>query len=203
MMIDRKKSAVIIHLLKGPLYKEVNDQLWENLKHKKSAIIDYTSQIGLNLHINEEDGYAFLKQQEEEEASESEELNQEPLPRLISRRSFSFLTSVLFLLLRKKLIEHESQDGNPKLIIKREEIHIMLQIYMKNEKNEKQARDTMDRAIEKAKTAGILRSLRIEGDLLEVKKIIKSLISPEGLKELDDTLTSYKERKSPLNEEAQ
>ena len=202
-MIDRKKSAVIIHLLKGPLYKEMNDQLWENLKHKKSAIIDYTSQIGLNLHINEEDGYAFLKQQEEEEASESEELNQEPLPRLVSRRSFSFLTSVLFLLLRKKLIEHESQDGNPKLIIKREEIHIMLQIYMKNEKNEKQARDTMDRAIEKAKAAGILRSLRIEGDLLEVKKIIKSLISPEGLKELDDTLTSYKERKSPLNDEAQ
>ena len=190
-MIDKKQSAVMIHLLKGPIYSDINNQLWEELIYKKSSITDYMSQIGLHLHIDEEDGYAFLRQKgnQEEGAEETQ------LPRLISRRSLPFLPSVLCVLLRKKVIEHESQDGSPKLIIKGEEIHSMLQIYVKNEKNEKQVRGNIDSAIEKVKSLGILRNLRAEDDLFEVKKVIKSLIGPEWLKDLNSILTKYRETK--------
>lgn len=191
--IDEKRSAVMIQLLKGPIYSDITPQLWEELIRKKAAICDYMAQIGLQLHVDSEDEYAFLRQKGVDEDIEEIEGR---LPRLISKRSLSFLPSVLCVLLRKKLIEHESQDGSPKLILKREEIYLMMQIYIKNEKNEKQIRGKIDSTIEKVKILGILRTLKSEDDVFEVRKVIKALIGPEWLRDLDTLLAKYKKVKS-------
>lgn len=203
MIRDEKLSSVKIQLLKGPIFSDSHNQLWNELILKKSTVSDYMKQIGLNLFIDENDGYAFLRQNEIIE--ESGEQAENELPRLINRRSLSLLPSTLCVLLRKKMIEHENHDGSPKLIITRDEIYSLLELYVKNEQNEKKARTQVNSAVKKIEELGILRPLRHEEDRFEVKKIIKSLIGEEWLKDsqqaLDELLSKYREEKQDHNGE--
>lgn len=197
MIRDEKLSGVKIQLLKGPIFSDSHNQLWNELILKKSVVSDYVRQIGLSLFIDENDGYAFLRQTENQE--ESGEQAENELPRLINRRSLSLLPSALCLLLRKKIIEHENHDGSPKLIITRDEIYSLLELYAKNEQNEKKARIQINSAVKKVEELGILRPLRNKEDRFEVKKVIKSLIGEEWVKDsqkaLDELLLKYRDEK--------
>ena len=55
-------SPVIIHLLKGILFRQQQPVLWNNLLSLQSQVLDYVKIIGLELEINETEGYAWLKQ---------------------------------------------------------------------------------------------------------------------------------------------
>ncbi len=59
--------------------------------------------LGLELHIDEAEGYAFLRSVAEFEESPS------PLPRLVARRPLTFQMSLLLVLLRKKLLELDTK----------------------------------------------------------------------------------------------
>ena len=194
MIKDEKVSSVKIQLLKGPIFRGTNNHLWNELILKKSVISDYMNQIGLSLYIDEDDGYAFLRQNENQE--ETEEQTENELPRLINKRSLSLLPSTLCILLRKRMIEHESQDGSPKLIITRDEIYSLLELYVRNEQNEKKARIKINLAMKKLKNWGYCAPFQARRISLRSRsrKIIKSLIGSEWLKnsqkDLNDLLAN-------------
>ncbi len=56
-------SLVLIHLLKGPLYRDTHEKLWGMLLAVRNQVGDHVSVLGLNLVIDEAEGYAYLRSQ--------------------------------------------------------------------------------------------------------------------------------------------
>jgi len=53
-------SVVLIKLLQGFLLQE-DKQAWETLQLQQTAVRDFFTTLGLYLHVDEHDGYAFLR----------------------------------------------------------------------------------------------------------------------------------------------
>jgi hypothetical protein len=99
-------SAVIVPLLKGVLYQEGDAGQWNALLQLQARVRDYVTVLGLDLVLDEAEGYAFLRSRPN--------LDGDPetsLPRLIARRPLSFPVSLLLALFRKKLAEFDA-GGN-------------------------------------------------------------------------------------------
>jgi len=180
---QRDKSAVLIRLLKGPLYLHRHRDLWQVLLREQYAIRDYFQQIGLSLLLDEAEGYAFLKQQE----SDEEETGQE-LPRLISRRSLSFAQTLLLVCLRKRLAEHDSEESAPRLIVNRQEIHQWLLPYFPEVGNEVKQRRELDALIKKIDEMGFLSPLPNHPDDFEVQRVLKAFVTAEQIVEFNQIL---------------
>jgi hypothetical protein len=54
-------SVVLITLLKGVVYADENIKLWQNLLSLQARIRDYVREIGLELIVSEEEGFAWLR----------------------------------------------------------------------------------------------------------------------------------------------
>ena len=67
---------VLIHQRKGVLYRDQQEVLWQTLLDVQAMVRDYVAVIGLELILDEAEGYAFLRQRE----PDAEEPN--PLPRV-------------------------------------------------------------------------------------------------------------------------
>jgi hypothetical protein len=177
-------QPVLITLLKGVLYKERSPDLWRDLLSLQAAVRDYFTQIGLQLFIDESEGYAFLKQQQSDD-------EKNPLPRLIQRRQLSYPLSLLLVLLRKKLIELDSEGGQTRLILSREQMVEMIMIFLPESSNEAKLIDSIDRHINRLCEYGFLRRLKGEQSRYELHRIIKALVDGDWLSNFNDHLKEY------------
>ena len=180
---QRDKSAVLIRLLKGPLYLHRQRDLWQVLLREQYSIRDYFQQIGLSLLIDEAEGYAFLKQPEDEIEASGQEL-----PRLVTRRSLSFAQTLLLVCLRKRLAEHDSEESAPRLIVTRQEIHQWLLPYFPEVGNEVKQRRELDALIKKIEEMGFLAALPKHADDFEVPRILKAFVTAEQIVEFNQLL---------------
>ncbi len=185
-------SAVLIQMLKGVLYEDLRPDLWRDLLLFRAQVGDYFCRIGLVLFIDEAEGYAFLRQKEEESGEEPSESPKEPLPRLVPRRQLSYPLSLLLVLLRKKLVEQDAGGGQTRLILTREEIIDMIRVFLPESANEARLIEQIDTHINRVVEYGFLRRLKGETGRFEVRRIIKALVDADWLTDLSDKLTEYR-----------
>ena len=181
-------SPLAIQLLKGVLYSDKQSQLWQDLLTFQAALREYLAVIGLQLIIDEAEGYAYLRQIYE---SEDESSDQAPLPRLVQRRQLSYPISLLCVLLRKKLIEQDAAGGETRVILSRVQIIEMLRVFLHDAGSEARTIDQIDRHINKLIDYGFLRRLKGEQELYEVRRIIKALVDAEWLVDFEQKLADY------------
>lgn len=187
----KKLSQVLISLLKGVVYQHQQGALWLDLLSVLSEAQEYFSKIGLEIHVDELEGFAFLKQKAMVRESEQEE---DPLNlKLISKRPFSYAVSLLCILLRKYLLEQDSQGGLVRPILTQEKIIGMMSLYLPEKNNEVRRVDQIETAINKVIECGFLRVLKQEEKIYEVQRIIKAFIDADWLNELDQKLEMYHE----------
>ena len=181
-------SPVLIQLFKGVLYQERHPLIWKDLLTLKGGVSDYFQVIGLEVVIDESEGYAFLRQIETEEAEKD---GMEVLPRLIPRRPLSYPLSLLCVLLRKKMAEMDASGGETRLILNQEQIIEMMLVFMPAQKNEARTVDRIRTTIKKAMELGFLRKLETEASSYEVRRIIKALVNADFLKNMEERLKEY------------
>ncbi len=117
-----------IKLLKGPIYKSKDKrQIWNSIIEDEENLNDYFSAIGLRVHLDKTDGYAYLEQIDDailegmEEESDEDEI--QSLPRLIRRQTLSYNQSMLLVLIRRELSKFESSSAESEaLILKKSDI---------------------------------------------------------------------------------
>ena len=124
-------SVVVINLLKGVIHQENDNQLWQALFQLQSRVRDYLAVLGLELILDEAEGYAFLRARQQNEADDVPKL-----PRLIARRPLSFPVSLLLALLRKKLAEFDALGGDTRLVLSRDEIVDLVRVFLPDSSNE-------------------------------------------------------------------
>ena len=117
--------VAVTQLMKGVVYRDDHDKAWRNLLQLQAQVRDYVAVIGLQVVIDEAEGYAFLRQRPDDDEAEG----RSPLPRLIPRRSLSFHLSLLLALLRKKLAEFDVQGSETRLMLTREQIAEMVRLF--------------------------------------------------------------------------
>lgn len=178
-------SPVLIALFRGVLYRDQQEALWQELLSLQGRVIDYVRVLGLDLFLDEAEGYAYLGQRPETPGDEN-------LPRLVPRRQLSFPVSLLLALLRKKLAEHDASGGDPRLIISLEQIVETLRLFLPDTANEAKLTDRIKGDINKVVQLGFLRRLRGQPDLFEVRRILQSFVDAQWLGEFEQRLAAYR-----------
>lgn len=181
-------STVAVSLLKGILYREDNQEIWRALLNQQAGIQDYMSVIGLELMLDEAEGYAFLKSRQDPDANDSSKI-----PRLVARRQLSYPVSLLLALLRKKLAEFDAGGGETRLILSRDEIVELIRIFLPAGSNEVKLIDHVDATLNKIAELGFIRRLRGQGQMIEVRRIIKAFIDAQWLSDFDERLAEYQQ----------
>lgn len=186
-------QKILINLLKGIVYQEQNPPLWNSLIVQQSAVIEYFKMLGLELFLDEVEGYAFLCQTNSDNSDVESNGFTEELPQLIVRRQLSYSTSLLCVLLRKKMLEQDTSGGDLRVVIPKEQIISMMTLYLGNKNNETKAKEQIETCINKLVDLGFLRKLKNNDDSYEVRRIIKAFVDGAWLGELDTKLNEYKE----------
>lgn len=185
-------SVLSITLLKGALYREDDERLWMSLLGLQARVRDYLRVLGLELAIDEGEGYAFLRSPPE---PEDDETAPRP-PRLVARRPLSFPVSLLLALLRRKLAEFDAGSGDTRLVLTRDEIAGLLRVFLPESSNEVRLLDQIETHINRIVDLGFLRRLKTGTGpaSFEVRRILKAYIDAPWLADLDARLAAYQAR---------
>jgi Domain of unknown function (DUF4194) len=178
-------SNAVIQLMKGAVYRDSHDKAWQHLLQLQPQVRDYVEVLGLQVVIDEAEGYAFLRQRPIDEADGQQ------IPRLVPRRSLSFHVSLLLALLRKKLAEFDAQGGDARLMLTRAQIAEMLRVFLPATSNEARLIDQIDANINKAVDLGFLRTTKSAEPVYEVRRILKAFVDGQWLADFDSKLAEY------------
>jgi len=102
----------------------------------------------------------------------------------------SFGQTLLMVLLRKRLAEHDSEDSSPRLIVERGDMQQWLTGFYPVVSNEVKQKKDFDALIKRVAEMGFLSQLPNHQDEFEVQRILKAVINAERIGELIDMLAS-------------
>lgn len=188
-------SVLMIHLLKGVLYREDDERLWGLLLRLQARVREQAAVLLLDLVLDEAEGHAFLKGRVEPDEGEAAMR----LPRLVARRPLSYPVSLLLALLRKKLAEFDAGGGDTRLVLGRDDIVELVRVFLPDGPNEARLIDQVDSTINKVVELGFLRRLKpaagtvaADAGHFEVRRILKAFVDAQWLAEFDARLEGYR-----------
>jgi hypothetical protein len=180
-------STVLIPLLKGVTYRADDAAHWSALLQLQGRVRDHVAVLGLELMLDEAEGYAFLRSRPEPEDDAAPKL-----PRLVARRPLSFPVSLLLALLRKKLAEFDAAGSDTRLILSREQVLEMLRVFLPEGSNEARLIDQVDTQLNRIADLGFVRRLRGQEPMFEVQRILKAFVDAQWLADFDARLAAYR-----------
>jgi len=189
MMDASALSIVVVSLMKGIADRESDPALWQSLIGIQARVRDYVACLGLDLVLDEAEGFAYLQQRPAEEGAPE-------LPRLVPRRQLGYQVSLMLALLRKKLAEFDATSGEQRLILGRNDIVEMMRLFLADTANQVRLNDRIGADINRVVDMGFLRRLRGTNDRFEVRRILKAFIDAQWLADFDRRLAGYQSHSS-------
>ena len=188
-------GPIVIPLLKGVLYRSADENRWLALLRREGELRDYVRVLGLEVMVDEAEGYAFLRTPPL--ADDAEAASDDALPRLMSRRRLTYGVSLLLALLRKRLAESDAQGGDALLVMTRREIADLVAVFLTSSTNEAKVADRVEKDIAKIVELGFLqpigaRTRRGEEPSYEVRRILKAFVDAQWMSEFADRLAEYR-----------
>jgi hypothetical protein len=174
---------VVTKLFKGVVYRDTDEKLWQRLMELSAQTRDYVAVLGLQLVLDDSEGYAFLRSHPDADPE---------LPRLIPRRQLTFHVSLLLALLRARLAEFDQQNSETRLIMTASQIADMVSVFLPESSNEARVLDQLATNIKKVTELGFLRKLRGQDGSYEVARILKAYVDAQWLEEFDARLSDYR-----------
>jgi hypothetical protein len=186
MRTELDLPLVVTNLMKGVVYRDSHELVWQHLVPLIPRVSDYVATMGLTVVVDESEGYAFLRSKPVDSDDDSPQI-----PRLIARHALSFHTSLMIALLRKKLAESDASDDGARLILTRGQIVDMMLMFMPTSSNEARIVDNVDKTMNKVVDLGFLRKLPKQDDQYEVRRALKAFVDAQWLSDFDTRLAEY------------
>lgn len=180
--MEQGYSLGLIALLKGIVFNH-QKEVWENLLQYEPDVKKYFQPVGLELYLDKSEGYAYLRQKEWEEGIE--------LPRIAEKRQLNFLTSLVCIVLRKYLLEHDAQGGSVRSIISEQEIINRVKVFLQVTNDEAKQQEKIISTINKVIEIGFLRKLDDREKNYEIHRIIKGFVNADVIDELLQKFKKY------------
>ncbi|RZT64395.1 uncharacterized protein DUF4194 [Microcella alkaliphila] len=183
---ERAIATAIIHLMKDVVYRDVtaHEAVWHTLERHRGHVADHFRTIGIDVVIDETEGYAYLATREPHDSDE-------PLPRLVRRHSLTYNVSLLLVLLRKRLAEFEADGDSGTLVVTRDQLVDMIRVFHATTSNEARSVDQADTTIKRVVELGFLRELRAQQGHYEVRRILKAYVDAHTLGDFANQLAVY------------
>jgi len=181
-------SKSIVKLLKGTV--ESKETIWKDILTYQKEIQNYISQIGLELIIKEDDGYAFIKQFEIDVDDNT--------IGLVSRRQVGFETSIVLIILRQIIEEFESNPIDFQIsekFITQSELKEQISFFLPEKFNKVKFINDIEKYIKRVEDLGYIKeaSTNESEKKYKIHKIIKEKITLDDLKEFKQNLQRYVE----------
>jgi hypothetical protein len=181
-------APLVLKLLQGVVYQD--DKLWEQLLADAVPIGRHFSDIGLRLHLDEGEGYAYLTQPVGEG-------NAGILPRLIRRIPLTYEATILCVLLRESLQQFDAHSPDEfRHVLSYSQIQHRMSDFLPEQNDEERLRRQISNAIGQVEKIGFLKKLNTPTDMensYEVRRIIKAKISADELVDIRNKLKQTKE----------
>ncbi|BDB41019.1 MULTISPECIES: DUF4194 domain-containing protein [Mycobacterium] len=184
MSNEHAVASAIIRLMQGVVYRESDEDTWLTLGRLGAGVRDHFATIGVDVIVDDVEGYAYLRSRSDEEGDEA-------LPRLVRRRALTYNVSLLLVLLRKRLVEFETAGSDGKLVLTSDQIVEMLRLFQAESSNDARVVDQAETTIKKATELGFLRPLRGQRDQWEVRRILKAYVDAQTLSDFAGKLRQY------------
>lgn len=169
--VDARRA--LCKLLAGPFLDDTHS-VWPALLREEKALRSRLSDLFLELVIDRERKVAFARQ------ADTGELE---APILMRAQALSFMESVLLVHLRHALVEAEGQDQ--RAVVSQSDLTEALGVYLEQGVSDTVgAAAKVNSAIEKLRTAGILRILRGSERRFEVSPVLRLLFTAEDVEAL-------------------
>ncbi|MEE6179707.1 DUF4194 domain-containing protein [Mycobacterium sp. 050134] len=179
-------ASATIRLMQGVVYRESDEDTWLTLERLGAGVRDHFATIGVDVVVDEAEGYAYLRSRPEEDGE-----GVEAVPRLVRRRALTYNVSLLLVLLRKRLVEFETTGGDGRLVLTTDQIVEMLRLFQAESTNDARVVDQAETTIKKAVELGFLRQLRGQSDHWEVRRILKAYVDAHTLSDFAAKLREY------------
>lgn len=188
-------SALLVHLLKGVLYRDDDERLWGALQRLQARVREHAGVLGLELVLDDAEGYAFLRSRHTEDEAEGATPR---VPRLVARRPLSYPVSLMLALLRKKLAEFDAGGGDTRLVLSRADLVELIRVFLPEGPNEAKLIDQIETTINKVVELGFLRALKpstagaAKSGQYEVRRILKAFVDAQWLADFEARLEAYR-----------
>ncbi len=181
-------APAIIKLLQNVLYHD-DTAHWDQLLTHLTPIKEHLAKLGLDVYVNETDGFAYVWQPE----LEDEEGRGVALPRLTRRDRLSYHATVLCVLLRERLDQFDaSAPDSDRLILTLDELRDLVRPFVAERSDERTLFRKIDLTVERLVELGFLR--RLSGgdeDRYEVRRVLKARVDSDKLAEIKERLLNY------------
>ncbi len=186
---SNRLPVVAVRLLKGVVHRDDDLALWSDLLDLQNHVRDHMAVLGLDLFLDEAEGYAFLK------SFPTPEEGAEAIPRLVARRPLSYPVSLLLALLRRKLAETDASGGDLRLVVSLQDLLEMVRTFLPERRDEAKVLDRIAEHARKIADLGFLRPLKGSAgkdQRYEVRRILKAFVDAQWLSEFDARLEAYR-----------
>jgi hypothetical protein len=187
----RPWSIAAVRLLQGVVYAD-EEAAWDAVLGHRSPLEEYFGRLGLGLHVDETEGFAFLQQLDEEELPEG----YEKLPRLFRRTQLSYASTLLCVLLRDELRRFDEEELEHQRCVV--ETHALLadwQSFFPAEHDEVKQFKELSAALRKLEEMRFVRRFSDDPEAWEIRRILKARVPAAELEQLRGQLLAATQRR--------
>lgn len=180
-------GRTVVRLLKGPV--EVTDtNAWEDILNYQSEINKYLANIGIELIVKRDEGFAYIKQIVDDE---------DRTTGLIPRQQLGFEISVILIILRQMLEEFDSNMDElyaTERFVSADELKERIEIFLPERFNRVKLLSEIDTYINRIVLLGYLKLIKRDNvNTYQIHRIIKEKVTLDKLQEFKDKLQEYVE----------
>jgi hypothetical protein len=178
-------AAVKIRLLQDAVYSEESD-LWSTLLRYQAHIETYFRDIGLQLVLHPDDGFAYLRQISADDSG--------GIPPLFRRDRLTKGVAIMGVLLREQLLSFDEKVHDElQLLLRKDDILDLAAPFFPHDNDEIRAKRRVEAAFNKAEEMGLLRKRGTQEteECYEIRRIVKARFPAETLRELQSALQSH------------
>lgn len=188
----REWSIAAVRLLQNVIYHD-EEKVWDIILNNRSTLETYFGRLGLQLVIDEPDGFAYLSQLSDDERPRE----YEDLPKLFHRTPLSYGATLLCVLLREHLRRFEDEDvQNERCVISKEELFEQWKMFFPPEQDEGKQRKDLDRALGTLDGLSFVRRVGENPEEWEVRRILKARVAAGDLESLKEQFLEAARRRS-------
>ena len=180
-------GRTVVRLLKGPV--EVTDtNAWEDILNYQSEINKYLMNIGIELIVKRDEGFAYIKQIVDDE---------DRTTGLIPRQQLGFEISVILIILRQMLEEFDSNMDelySTECFVRADDLKERIEIFLPERFNRVKLLSEIYTYITRLVSLGYLKLIKRDNvNTYQIHRIIKEKVTLDKLQEFKDKLQEYVE----------
>lgn len=182
----REWSIAAVRLLQGIVYSD-DARTWDLVLRFRSVLGDYFARLALMLVVDEPEGYAYLRQWNENEYP----AGYEDVPRLVRRSSLGYSPTLLCVLLRDELRRFEENDlQNERCVVETTVLFDQWRIFFPAGQDEVRQHKEFAGVLRKVEDLGFIKRFQDDPESWEIRRILKARLPVAELEALKVQLAS-------------